>query len=108
VFFTISFCVTDRSVRFAGRIRALNGGSVAARVILDCTAVNRRAYGLRGLPLKPHGSRPGASVGTPGKTPATAFCPYAAICFDIGVVRISIRRGSADAATGAVISSTPF
>src|SRR6266480_3698324 len=33
---------------------------------------------------------------------------YAAICFDSGVVRISIRRGNAAAATGAVISSTPF
>src|SRR2546421_10011933 len=33
---------------------------------------------------------------------------YAAICFDRGGVRISIRRGNAAAATGAVISSTPF
>ena len=32
---------------------------------------------------------------------------YAAICLEIGAVLTSIRRGSAEAATGAVISRTP-
>ena len=69
-----------------------------------------RAYGLRILPLKPFGT-------TRSHEPAwlralvanhPSALTYAAICFDSGVVRISIRRGKAAAATGAVISSTPF
>src|SRR6266480_233813 len=69
-----------------------------------------RAYGLRILPLKPFGT-------TRSHEPAwlralvanhPSALTYAAICFDSGGVRISIRRGKAIAATGAVISSTPF
>src|SRR5579864_5558418 len=37
-------------------------------IVLDCTAVYRRAYGLRGLPLKPRGSRPGSLSGDSRKT----------------------------------------
>jgi len=34
--------------------------SGSPRLFFDCTAVKRRVCGMRGLPLKPRGSRPGA------------------------------------------------
>ena len=40
--------------------------------------------------------------------PFPTAVPYAATCFVMGTVLISIFFGSATAATGAVISSTPF
>ncbi len=86
-----------------------------AEVGVRCQGEGRPAQMWRpGAPLDcaqwRKGTRPWLTSSGPGaaETPGGKAVRYAATCFEKGTVLISILRGKAAAAMGAVISSTPF
>ena len=107
---------TSRSQTAPARARHSNCRHSSARLNGSChylvwIAVKRRALMDCGYCQSSRLKRPGAMSQLWLRALVAnhpSVLTYAATCFDSGVVRISMRRGKAAAATGAVISSTPF